>query len=174
VLDGEGHLYVDLEDKDKIAVVDTESLKVITTYDISSRGGGCAALAIDAKNGVLFASCRDKSNMIILTTAGKILTSLPTGAGADGSVFNPATQEVFSSQGDGTLTIVKETSPTTFEVEQTLATPLRAKTITLDPKTGHLFLITAKFGPAPAPQPGQKYSRPPMLPGSFEIVVVGK
>jgi len=174
VLDGEGHLYIDLEDKDKIAVVDTESLKVTTTYDLSSMGGGCAGLAIDKAHGILFATCRDKSNMIILTTAGKLLTSLPTGAGSDGAVFNPATQEAFSSQGDGTLTVVKETSPTTFAVEQTLTTPVRAKTITLDPKTGHLFLITAQFGPAPAPQPGQRYSRPPMVPDTFEILVVGK
>ena len=175
VLDGKGHLYIDLEDKDAIAVVDTASLKMTGKYDIASKGGGCAGLAIDAKNGVLFAACRDKNNMIILNAAdGKILTTLPIGVGCDGAVFNPATSEVFSTQGDGTLTVIKESSPTTFAVEQTVTTPVRARTITLDSKTGHLITATADFGPPPPPKPGDKYSRAPMLPDTFKIVVVGK
>ena len=177
-LDGHGKMFVDLEDKDAIAVVDVKTLKLITTYDIKSAGGGCAGLAMDAKNGILFASCRDKNNMIIVNAAtGKIITTLPTGQGSDGAVFNPATMEAFSSQGDGTLTIVKETSPTTFAVEQTVKTPVRAKTLTLDSKTGNIYLITAEFGAAPAPAPGApagRPARPPMIPGSFTIVVVGK
>jgi len=176
VLDGKGHLYIDLEDKDAIAMVDTKTYAVTATYDIHSAGGGCAGLAIDRKNGILFASCRDKSNMIILSAAtGKIITSLPTGSGSDGAVFNPATMEAFSSQGDGTLTIVKENSPTSFVVEQTVKTPVRAKTLTLDTKTNRIYLITAEFGPAPAPAaPGARPARPPMIPGTFSIVVVGK
>jgi len=181
-LDGKGKMFIDLEDKDAIAVVDVRTLKLVTTYDIKSAGGGCAGLALDAKNGILFASCRDKNNMIIVNAAtGKIITALPTGQGSDGAVFNPATMEAFSSQGDGTLTIVKETSPTTFAVEQTVKTPVRAKTLTLDTKTGNIILITAEFGPPPAaaaaPAPGTPAGRParaPMIPGSFTIVVVGK
>jgi DNA-binding beta-propeller fold protein YncE len=182
-VDGKGHLFIDLEDKDAIAVVDTATMKVTGKYDIHSKGGGCAGLAIDARNGVLFASCRDKSNMIIVNAkTGEILTALPIGVGSDGAVFNPATMEAFSSQGDGTLTVVKESStkgetlsPTSFAVEQTVATPVRARTLTLDAKTGHIILITAEYGPAPAPTtPGGRPGRPPMIPGSFEIVVVGK
>jgi len=179
VLDGKGHMYIDLEDKDAIAVVDTATMKMQGKYDVSSKGGGCAGLAIDAKNGILFAACRDKSNMIILSAKdGKIITDLPTGKGCDGAVFNPATMETFSSQGDGTLTVIKENSPTSFVVEQTVTTPVRAKTITLDAKTGKLFLITAEYGPAPtpaaAPAPGARPARAPMIPGSFMIVTVGK
>jgi DNA-binding beta-propeller fold protein YncE len=176
VLDGKGHLYIDLEDKDAIAVVDTATLKVTAKYDIHSKGGGCAGLAIDARNEVLFASCRDKNNIIILDAkTGNILTALPSGVGSDGAVFNPSTMEDFSSQGDGTITVVKESSPTSFAVEQTVATPVRARTITMDAKTGNLYLITAEYGPAPAPAtPGGRPGRPPMVPGSFEIVVVGK
>jgi DNA-binding beta-propeller fold protein YncE len=178
-LDGKGKMFVDIEDKDGIAVIDTKEMKMLGKYDVSSHGGGCAGLAIDTKNGILFATCRDKKNMIILTAdEGKILTDLPTGVGSDGAVFNPDTMEAFSSQGDGTLTIVKESSPTSFAVEQTLTTPVRAKTLTLDRKTGHIFLITAEFGPAPAPTPGAapggRPPRPPMIPGSFSIIVVGK
>ena len=178
-LDGKGKMYIDLEDKDAIAVVDTKSMKMLGKYDISSKGGGCAGLAIDAKHDVLFAACRDKKNMIILKASdGTILTDLPTGNGSDGMVFNPATMEAFSSQGDGTLTIVKEKSPTSFEVEQTVTTPVRARTLTLDTKNGNIILLTAEFGPAPAATapatPGARPARPPMIPGSFEIVVVGK
>ena len=113
--------------------------------------------------------------MVILSAAdGKILDTLPIGMGTDGAVFNPATMEAFSSQGDGTLTIVKENSPTSFAVEQTLQTAPRAKTLTLDRKTNRLLLITAEFAPAPAPPPGGRPARGQMVPGTFSILVVGK
>ncbi len=176
VTDQAGHLYIDIEDKDAIAVIDTKTMKMTGKYDVSSHGGGCAGLAIDARNSILFASCRDKSNMIILSAKdGKILADLPTGKGSDGAVFNPATMEAFSTQGDGTLTIVKENSPTSFVVEQTVATPLRARTLTLDTKTNRIITVTAEFGPAPAPAAaGQRPARAPMLPGTFSIVTIGK
>jgi hypothetical protein len=194
VTDGRGHIYIDIEDKDAIAVVDANTLKVTGKYDLSSKGGGCAGLALDAKNNILFAACRDKNNMVILSaTDGHIITDLPIGVGCDGAVFNPATGEAFSSQGDGTLTVIKENSPTSFVVEQTVKTPVRAKTITLDAKTGHLILITAEYAPpaaapaaAPAPPAtgaapaegprpgGYGRGRGSIVPGSFSIIVVGK
>lgn len=122
--DGHGRIYVDIEDKAAIAVIDANTMKMVGKYDLSSRGAGCAGLALDAQNGILFAACRKKSNMVILSAAdGDIITDLPTGAGCDGVTFNPATMEAASSQGDGTMTIVKEDSPTSFHVEQTVATP---------------------------------------------------
>jgi len=175
VSDGKGHLYIDIEDKDAIAVIDSVAMKMTGKFDVSSKGGGCAGLAIDAKNSVLFATCRDKKNMIILSAKdGTILDALPTGTGSDGATFNPATMEAFSTQGDGTLTIVKENSPTSFVVEQTVTTPLRARTLTLDTKTGKIFTVTAQFGEAPAAVAGQRPGRPPMVPDSFEIITVGK
>jgi DNA-binding beta-propeller fold protein YncE len=185
-LDGKGKMFIDLEDKSAIAVVDTATMKMQGKYDLSSKGGGCAGLAMDTKNGILFAACREKNNMIILAANdGHIITDLPIGVGCDGATFNPATMEAFSSQGDGTLTVIKESSPTSFAVEQTVKTPVRAKTITLDTKTGHLYLITAEYGPPPAPPaggapapggPGGGFRGPraPMVPGSFSILVVGK
>jgi DNA-binding beta-propeller fold protein YncE len=182
VTDGHGKIYVDLEDKAAIAVVDADTMKMVGRYDLSSKGGGCAGLALDAKNGILFAACREKNNMIILSAAdGHIITDLPIGVGCDGATFNPDTMEVFSSQGDGTLTVIKESSPTSFAVEQTVFTPQRAKTITLDTKTGNLFLITAEYGPTPAPPApssgapgGMRGPRAPMIPHSFQILEVGK
>jgi DNA-binding beta-propeller fold protein YncE len=174
VLDDHGHLFIDVEDKDRIAVVDASTLKLTGNYDISSVSGGCAGLAIDRAHDVLFAACRDKNNMVILNAAdGHIITTLPTGVGCDGALFNPATQEVYSTQGDGTLTIIKESSPTQFAVEQTVTTKRGARTLTFDPTTGHIFTATADFGPAPAAQPGQR-SRPPMIPGSFTLLTIGK
>src|SRR5271155_4377966 len=149
VSDGKGNLYIDLEDKGSIAVVDAKTLKVTATYDLQGKGGTCAGLAIDVKNNILFASCRSPQTMVILNAGdGKILETLPIGGGSDGAVFNPKTMEAFSSQGDGTLTIVKENSPTSFVVEQTLQTAPRAKVCTLDTKTGHILSITAEYGPA--------------------------
>jgi hypothetical protein len=154
-------------------------MKVTGTYSLAGKGDGCAGLAFDVANGILFAACREPNVMVILKASdGTVLDTLSIGKGCDGAVFNPATMEAFSSQGDGTLTIIKENSPTSFAVEQTVATPPRAKTITLDSKTGNLVLITAEFGPPPPqttpPTPGRWPSRGPMLPGSFSILVVGK
>jgi DNA-binding beta-propeller fold protein YncE len=176
VLDGKGRMYVDLEDKGSIAVVDTTALKLTTTFDLQGKGGTCAGLAMDVKNNILFAACRSPQTMVILNAGdGKIIDTLPIGAGTDGAVFNPKTMEAFSSQGgDGTLTIVKENSPTSFVVEQTLQTLPRAKTLTLDSKTNRLMLITAEFTPPPAPPPGGRPARGQMVPDTFSILVVGK
>ncbi|MDP9039854.1 MAG: YncE family protein [Acidobacteriota bacterium] len=182
VFDGKNRIYVDVEDKNSIAVIDASTMKLTGTYDISSKGGGCAGLALDAKHSILFAACRDKKNMIILSaTDGHIITDLPTGNGVDGAAFNPATMEAFASAGDGHLTVIKESSPTSFAVEQDLTTPVRAKVLTLDPKTGHIFTITAEYGPPPAPTegaaappPGGRGPRAPMIPDSFQIIEIGK
>lgn len=175
VSDGNGRLYVDIEDKGNIAVVDAKTLTVVAHYDLAGKGGECAGLAIDRKNGILFASCRDPQTMVVLNAAdGKILATLPIGSRTDGAAFNPNTMEAFSAQADGTLSIVKEESPTKFSLEQTLQTKAGAKTLTLDSKTNRLVLITADFTPPPPPAPGQPAGRAPMVPGSFSILVVGK
>src|SRR5579863_450101 len=175
--DGKGHLYIDVEDKDNIAVLDTKTLMVTTHYEVAGKGGTCAGLAMDAKNRILFAACRNPANMVILNADdGKIITTLPIGMGTDGASFNPNTMEAFSSQGvDGTLTIVKENSPTSFVVEQTLPTMNGARTSALDVKTNHIILIAAEFGPpTPPAQPGGRPGRGQIVPDSFSILVVGK
>ena len=173
--DGKGRIYIDIEDKENIAVVDAKTLAVTAHYDLAGKGGVCAGLALDVKNNILFAACRNPKNMVILNAAdGKILDALPIGAGTDGAVFNPKTMEAFSSQGDGTLTVIKENSPSSFVVEQNLDTMPSAKTMTLDGKTNHLLLIAAEFGaPATPPPPGGR-GRGQMAPDSFSILLVGK
>ena len=177
--DGKGHLYIDLEDKDKIAVVNTKTLKVTATYDLAGKGGTCAGLAMDRKNRILFATCRNPKTMVILNADdGNILATLPIGTGTDGAAFNPNTMEAFSSHFDGTLTVVKENSPTSFAIEQTVQTMPSAKTLSLDSKTNRILLIAAEFGPPPAtPPPGTPPGRPlrgEMLPNTFAILSVGK
>ncbi|HWX18558.1 MAG TPA: hypothetical protein VN578_01505 [Candidatus Binatia bacterium] len=149
--DGQGHLYVDIENKDNVAVVDVKTLKVTAHYDLGGKGGGPGGLGLDAKNHVLFAMCHDPQTCVVLNADdGKILATLPIGRGTDGGGFNPETMEAFSSQGDGTLTIIKETSPTGFEVEQTVQTKSRAKTCTLDTRNNQIVLITTEPAPAAA------------------------
>jgi hypothetical protein len=154
--------------------------------------GGCNGLALDAKNHVLFAACGRSGNppvqppqpmMVVLSAKdGKILANLPLAGGSDGAVFNPATREAFSTQGNGTMTIVKENSPTSFEVEQNLKTMNGARTVTFDSKTGHLFAMSQERGPAPAPPAapaggaggGGRAPQGAPIPGSFTILMVGK
>jgi DNA-binding beta-propeller fold protein YncE len=188
--DGAGHVYIDIEDKDNVAVVDAHTLKVTAHYDLAGKGGGPGALALDAKNHILFAFCHEPAVAVILDARdGHFLATLPIGQGVDAAEFNPATGEAFSSQGDGTLTVIAEDSPTQFRVEQTVSTKSGARTSTLDAKTGRILLIsadrvstppaTAPANPAPAapggtPTPAPRRGRAQMVPGSFTILVVGK
>jgi DNA-binding beta-propeller fold protein YncE len=174
--DGKGHIYVDIEDKENVAVVDAKSLMVTAHYDIAGKGGTCAGLSLDVKNNILFAACRNPANMVVLNAEnGTVITTLPLGTGTDGAVFNVDTMEAFSSQGDGTLTVVKENSKSSFAVEQTVKTMVGAKTLSLDAKTGHILLIAAEYGAPTTPPPaGRGPGRGPMVADSFTILMVGK
>ena len=193
VTDGQGHLYVVIQDKANVAVIDAKTMKVTAHYDFGDKGSRCNGLALDARNQVLFAACGQSGipavtppqpMMVILRASdGKILTTLPLAGSSDGAVFNPATMEAFSSHGNGTMTIVKESSSTSFAVEQNLQTMPGAKTLTLDTKTNHILTMAAEYGPpatppaggAPPQGPGGRGpARGPMLPDSFSIIVVGK
>jgi DNA-binding beta-propeller fold protein YncE len=186
VSDGNGRLYVVMQDTPGgVAVVDTRSMKTIAHYPFAD-AGRCNGLALDAKNHVLFAACAVSGNppaqppapvMVILNAEnGNVLSTLPIAGGSDGATFNPATMEAYSTQGNGTLTVVKETSPTTFEVEQNLQTMNGARTIAFDPKTGHIFTMSQERGPAPATPPpgGRGRGFAPPIPGSFTILMIGK
>jgi DNA-binding beta-propeller fold protein YncE len=189
--DGNGHVYIDIEDGNNVAAVDAKTRTVTAHYDISGQGGGPGGLAIDAQNHILFAFCHDPAVAVILNADnGKVITSLPIGSGVDSGEFNPNTGEAFSSQRDGTLTVIKEQSPASFSVEQTVRTRAGARTSTLDSKTNRIYLITADMlppstqpaagavgGPTTQPQGGRGGyggGRGRMVPGSFKILVVGQ
>ena len=186
VADGKGTLYVVMQDpQGSVTVVDEKTMKATAHYPLGNQGN-CNGLALDAKNKILFAACRadyppsdpPKTNMVVLSAKdGKILTTLPLAGASDGAMFSPATMEVFSTQGNGTLSVVKEKSPTSFEVEQTLQTMNGARTIALDTKTGHIFTMSDERGPAPPPTEGARGGRggrAPAIPGSFTILMLGK
>jgi hypothetical protein len=178
--DGQGHLYVDLEDKDKIAVVDLKAMKVTANYDLQGKGGGPGGLGFDVKNHVLFAMCHEPATCVVLNADnGNILATLPLGNGTDGGGFNPNTMEAFSSQRDGTLTIIKESSPTSFAVEQTVQTKPGCKTCSLDSKNNNIITIcTERMPGAPTPPPstnapaGERRSRGG--PGNLDVLWVGR
>ena len=178
VTDNKGHLYVDIEDKANVAVVDAKTMAVTAHYDLGGKAGTPAGLAFDVKNHILFVACRTPApGMMVMLDAenGKVIATVPLAGGSDGAVFNPKTREAFSSASNGTLTIVKEQSHGAFEVEQILQTMQGAKTLTLDNKTNHILLISAEFGPPRTPAPaGGRPNRGPMVPDSFSILVVGK
>src|SRR5258708_3502213 len=185
VADGKGMLYVVMQDAvGSVTAVDVKTMKATGHYSFVDKGG-CNGLALDVKTQVLFAACGRSGNppvqpaqpmMVILSaTDGKILANLALAGGSDGAAFNPATMEAFSTHGNGTMTIVKEMSPTSFEVEQNLQTMNGARTVTFDSKTGHLFAMSQERGPAPPPPPGGR--RPPQgapVPGSFTILMIGR
>jgi hypothetical protein len=167
VTDGAGHLYFDIEDQGGIAVVDAKTLAVTGFYDLGPKGAGNAGLAIDAKNHILFAMCRGSGGsgatcVILSATDGKIITTLPLAGGSDGAVFNPNTLEAISSSGDGSgsLSIIKENSPTDFAVEDTVTTKAGAKCCTLDAKTNHIIVHTTERAPAPAAPAASAASAP--------------
>ena len=179
VSDGKGTIYVNIADKANIAVVDAKSLTVTAHYDVSSKGTGGSGLAFDAKNHVLFAYYRLPSPTVVILNAnnGNIIATLPTGMGVDTVAFNPATMEAISAEGGGSMTFIKENSPISFAVEQTLQTMVGAKTLALDTKTNHLLTVAAEFGPPPPdapPGPAGRPARGPMISGSFSILMVGK
>ncbi len=176
VSDGNGRIYVDIEDKGEVGVIDSKDRKMIGRYDLQHLGGQCAGLAFDLKNEILFAACRDPQKMVILRAVdGKLLGAESIGQGVDGAVFNPKYMEALSSQRDGTLTVVREYNPTVFGPVQTLQTMSGGKTLAFDAKTGHVFIIAAEYGPPPAPPAGGgRAGRAQMLPDSFTILMVGK
>lgn len=149
--DGQGTLYVDLEDKDQIAVVDLKAMKVTAHYELQGKGGGPGGLGLDAKNHLLFAMCHEPATCVVLNAKnGDILATLPIGTGTDGGGFNPATMEAWSSQRDGTLTIIKESSPASFAVEQTVQTKPGCRTSSLDTRNNRIILICTERAPQPA------------------------
>jgi len=184
VSNGRGTLYAMLQDSaGSVAVVDQKTMKTTAHYPLGDIGR-CNGLAIDAKNNILFAACAQGRTpgqapspvMVILrATDGKILTTLPLAGGSDGAVFNPQTMEAFSSHGNGTLTVIKEKSPTSFEVEQNLDTMNGARTLSLEPSTGHIFVMSVERGPAPPPPAGGgRGGQAPVIPGSFTVLMIGK
>jgi YVTN family beta-propeller protein len=173
VSDEKGHVYVNIEDKSEIVQFDPVKLSVENRWSIAP-GEEPSGLAIDRKHRRLFSVCGNKLMAVVNADSGKVITTLPIGAGTDAAAFDPETALAFSSNGEGTLTVVHEDSPDKFTVVENVPTQARARTMALDTKTHNLFMVTAEFGPAPAATAQQPRPRPPMVPGTFTLLVVGR
>jgi len=172
VTDRAGKLYINIEDKGEVVEVDPAAMKVTRRWSIAP----CeepSGLAIDVAHRRLFSVCGNKQMAVSDIAAGKLLTTLPIGAGVDGAAFDPASGNAFASNGEGTVTVVHEDSPDKFHVVSTVPTMTGARTIAADPKTHRVYTVGAKFGPMPAAAAGSTgRRRPPMIPGSFTLVVL--
>jgi DNA-binding beta-propeller fold protein YncE len=170
--DGKGMIFVNNEDKSEVVAFDAKSLAVKKRWSIAP-GEGPSGLAIDLKNKRLFSVC-DKILAVSDYENGKLVTTVPIGKGPDAVRFDPATGLIFASCGEGVLTVVKQESADTYAVLETVTTARGARTMELDPKTHDVFVVTAEFGPTPAPTTEQPHPRPPVLPGTFQVLVYGK
>ena len=174
VSDGKGKIFVNLEDKSSLVELDAKELKVLNTWSLSP-GEGPSGLAIDPDHEVLFSGCDNEKMVIVDGNSGKVLATETIGKGVDATAFDPGLKQAYSSNGQsGTITVVKENSPTSFAVVGDVTTKPRARTMTVDENTHNLITVTAQFETQPEPTPGQQRQRPKMVPDSFEVLVYGK
>ena len=171
-VDGAGHLFVNIEDTAELVRVDTRKMAVEGRWPLAPLEDP-TGMAIDVAQRRLFVVGGNRLMAVVDAATGRVLSTLPIGAGADGAAFDPGTGRAYSSNGDGTLTVVRREGAGGYAVEAQVATKAGARTLALDPRTHLVYLPTARFGPAPAPSPQQPHPRPPVVPGSFEILVVG-
>ena len=173
VTDGKGHVFVNIEDKSEIVSIDAKNMKVLSRWPIKP-GEEPSGLAIDVKHNRLFSVCGNKLMVVVDATNGKVITTLPIGDRVDGCAFDPGTGLAFSSNGEGTMTVVREESPSKFSVLETVTTRIGGRTITVDPVKHIVYIPTAEFGPAPAPTADRPRPRPSVLPNSFCILKIQK
>jgi YVTN family beta-propeller protein len=165
-------IYCNLEDKSEVAVIDAAKHEVIARWPLAP-GEGPSGITLDAAHHRLFAGCHNKMMVMLDTETGKVVTTVPIGAGVDGCGFDDSTQLAFASCGDGTTTIAMEETPQKLTVAQTLKTERGARTMALDPKTHRIYLPSAQFQPPPSTSPGMSPGRPTIVPNTLKLLVYG-
>ena len=174
VTDGKGTLWVNIEDTGEIVKIDTKAMKETGRFSLAP----CrtpTGLAIDRSNRVLFAACGSQHMAVIDADKGTVITTLPIGLGADAAAFDPQTKLAFAScgGGNGSTTVVRQVSKTEYNVVQTIATQRGSRTMGLDPLTHKVYQMAVDYGPAPEPAtPGGRAGRPPVIPGSFSLLII--
>lgn len=171
VADGQGHVYANIETTSEIVEIDANAMQITHRWPLAP-GDSPSGLAMDTTNRILFSGCHNKMMAIVNADTGKVIASPAIGQGVDATRFDPGTGDAFSSNGDGTLTVIHEDSPTQFRVVENVQTERGARTMALDPTTHQVFLVTAKFEPLPANAPPR--TRRKMVAGSFHVLVFGK
>ena len=164
-------VYCNIEDKNEVVTIDTKTHKVVATWPLAP-GEEPTGMAIDVAQHRLFVGCHNQLLVMLDSTTGKVIGSVPIGQGVDATAFDEEAQLVFSSNGDGTVTVTYDT-PYKLTVVQTLTTERGARTMALDAKTHKIYLASAKFEPQPPTKPGEPRQRPTIIPGSFKVLVYG-
>ena len=170
--DGQGHIYNNLEDKSELLQIDSQKLTITARWPLAP-GESPSGLGIDTDHRRLFVGCHNQMMAVVDAGSGKVLATPKIGEGVDANAFDSGTQLAFSSNGDGTLTVVHEDSPEKFISLASVPTQRGARTMALDLKTHRIFLVTAEFGASPASTPEQPHPRPSVIPGTFTLLVFG-
>ncbi len=171
--DAKGEIFVNIEDKSELVAIDPNKLEVKSKWPLAP----CtepSGLSIDRKNRRLFVGCDNKMMAVVDADSGKVLATPAIGEGVDATRFDPETGLAFASCGEGVLTVVKEESPDKFSVAESVPTKRGARTLALDSKTHNVFVVTADFGPPPAPTADNPHPRRSIVPDTFVVLVVAK
>ena len=169
VSDGKGTLFVNLEDKSETLAIDVQKNTVTHRWPLAP-GDAPTGLALDPANRRLFAGCHNEQMIVLDAGSGQVLAKPAIGKGVDATAFDPGTGFAFASNGDGTLTVIKEASAGEFRVVENVPTKKSARTMALDPVTHAVYVAAADFEPVPTPAPGAQRVRPKMIPGSFVVL----
>lgn len=171
--DGKGNIYANIEDRNEIVHFDPKTLEVKHHWSIAPQCDSPSGLAIDPESRRLFSVCENKIMAVVDADSGKVITTVPTGAGTDAAAFDPGTKLAFASNGqDATLTVIKEESADKFKLVENAKTQRGARTMALDRQTHKIYLSDAEFGPAPEPTADNPRPRPKIVPGSFKLLVM--
>lgn len=171
VADGQGHVYANIESTSEIVEIDSNTMKITNRWPLAP-GEHPSGLAIDPQNHILFSGCHNKLMVMMDANTGHVIATEPIGQGVDATRFDSGTGYAFSSNGDGTLTVIHEDSPTQFSVVENVQTERGARTMALDPVTHDVFLVTAQVERIPNPPPHTRPFR--MVPGSFHLLILGR
>lgn len=171
--DGKGKVYINNEDTNEVIEINSLNKFSLRRFPLKACEEPCG-MGLDAKRDIVFTGCHNKIMTVLDAKAGEIVATLPIGANVDGNGFDTGTGLAFSSNGDGTLTIVHEVAPGKYEVLDTVATQKGSRTMAVDPKTNNVYLPAAQFTPPKEPLQAGTKQRPVMVKDSFEVLVVGK
>src|ERR1017187_7138173 len=166
---GDGKVYANLTDTSEVVEIDARTATVARRWSTAP----CkqpVSMAIDTAHHRLFSGCRSGMMAVSDYQAGKVVATVPIGAGVDGAGYDAASGNAFASNADGTLTVIHQDAPDQYRVIENVQTPQGARNMGLDPTNHRVFIVSAQFAPAPAGAPGR--GRPPVLPGSFTLMVV--
>jgi len=164
---GDGKVYANLTDVSEVVEIDAKTATVARRWPTAP----CkqpVSMALDTAHHRLFSGCRSGVMAISDYQAGKVVATLSIGMGVDGAGYDPASADVFASNADGTLTVIHQDAPDVYHVAQILETPQGSRNMGLDPTNHRLFVVSAKFGEAPAGGRGRR----PVLPGTFSLMVI--